>query len=176
MIEAIVYGVIAAAIYAVLRFTLVEHVAPRFRGWRRSVPNLNGTKWLGFSPESIQPDEPNSRLILEQVGDRVKASVERDVLTGKRNFRYAGAIASGQIVLSWEEPEGAGYIVGAMVLKLSGNLRELRGRTTFYHHDKGKVISEEKLYRRDDTQPNSTDVAAQTEPRKTSPEPLHRKM
>jgi len=38
--------------------------------------------------------------------------------------------------------------MGTMTLQLSGNLRELKGFTTYYHKDKGKVVSNEKIYKK----------------------------
>jgi hypothetical protein len=50
-------------------------------------------------------------------------------------------------VLFFEERAGRGVIVGTMVLYLSGNLRTLTGRTTYYHHTKKSVVSALREFR-----------------------------
>jgi len=39
--------------------------------------------------------------------------------------------------------------MGTMTLLLSGDLKSLKGKTTFNHHDLGKIISQDKIYKRE---------------------------
>jgi hypothetical protein len=112
-----------------------------------AVPDLTG-KWAGFSPDGPEPKSRNSTLEIEQCGGFVQAVVTRDVQGGQRVFEYEGRLASGQLLLFFEEPRGRGYIIGTMVLQLSGDLRTLIGRTTYYHHNRGEVVSNLRVFRR----------------------------
>ena len=51
-------------------------------------------------------------------------------------------------VLFFEDKQGRGYIVGTVVLYLSGDLRTLVGRSTYYDHTKKQVVSTSREYRR----------------------------
>lgn len=144
----IAIGIISAAVFWFIQYLVTEHLLPRIRGWRRSVPNLHGSTWEGFDPEDLKFEHPISKLEIKQTGDQLRAIIERHSIDPKRYFRYVGHVSSGQLILTWEEPEGAGYIVGAMVLKLSGNLNELHGKTVYLYQDSGKVICTNKIYRR----------------------------
>ncbi|MGC4068444.1 MAG: nucleotide-binding protein [Polyangiaceae bacterium] len=112
-----------------------------------AVPDLTGV-WAGFSPDGPEPSTRNSTLEIEQRGGFVQAIVTRDVQDGQRVFEYEGRLASGQLLLFFEDLRGRGYIVGTMVLQLSGDLRTLSGRTTYYHHTLGEVVSNQRVFRR----------------------------
>ena len=109
------------------------------------VPNLSGT-WAGYRPE--QSNEQISVLEIRQYGSFVQATVRRQ--DEPREFAYEGRLTSGQLVLFFEDTQGVGYIVGTMVLHLSGDLRTLEGRTAYYNHDKREVMSSARVYRRVD--------------------------
>jgi len=113
-----------------------------------AVPNLAGT-WKGFSPDGPQPDKSNSTMQIEQHGSLIRAYVEREVREGRRTFTYDGYFSAGQIILIFEDPLGPGFIIGTMVLSLSGNLKMLAGRSTYYHHSKKEVVSTPRVYKRD---------------------------
>lgn len=67
-----------------------------------------------------------------------------------------------QIVLEFFDEQGPGLILGTMVLHIGSDLRTLRGASTYFHHDKGRVISSLRKYKRvDDNAPQtSTSPAA----------------
>jgi len=112
-----------------------------------NLPDLSGT-WAGYSPEGPNPSERNSTLQIEQHGSFVHATIERKADGGLRIFKYEGRFTSGQLVLFFEEEKGRGFIVGTVVLYLSGNLRTLVGRSTYYDHTLKEVISKARRYER----------------------------
>jgi hypothetical protein len=112
-----------------------------------TAPNLSGA-WAGFFPDGDRPDQQNSTLEIEQHGSFVRATITREVREGTRVFDYEGRFTSGQLVLFFEDKQGRGYIVGTVVLYLSGDLRTLVGRSTYYDHTKKQVVSTSREYRR----------------------------
>lgn len=112
-----------------------------------NTPNLNG-KWEGFAPEGENPNESNSSLEIRQFGNFVRATITRSENGSPRIFEYEGRFTSGQLVLFFEDTDGRGYVVGAMVLRLEGDLKTLSGRSTYFHHTKNAVVSAARVYRR----------------------------
>ncbi len=111
------------------------------------LPDVSGS-WSGYSPDAPDPNAQISTLHIKQKGSFIRARVERQVRNGLRHFEYEGRFTSGQLILFFEEPRGRGFIVGTMVLYLSGDLRKLTGKATFYHHTKGQVVANDRVYRR----------------------------
>lgn len=135
-------SVLGALIISIWHFS----VAPRIRSSRYRVPNIDGTVWDGYdSEDSIQP---NSSLRISQRGDRIDAVVERRTTSRTRTFKYHGFLRGGQLVMTWEEPEGEGLICGAIVLKISGSLNTLIGKSVFEKLDCASVETENRFYRR----------------------------
>jgi hypothetical protein len=111
------------------------------------LPDLSGS-WAGFSLDSASPDEHVSTMEVEQHGIFVRASIVRKVNEGVRTFDYEGRFSSGQLILFFEDKKGRGYIIGTVVLHLSPDLRSLVGRSTYFDHAEGKVVSRARLYKR----------------------------
>jgi hypothetical protein len=126
-----------------LRARMLKLSAGAERG--SGLPNLSGT-WAGYSPEGSRPTEQLSTMTLEQYGSLVRATVVR---TAKRVFEYEGRLTSGQLVLFFEDPKGRGYIVGTMVLHLGSDLQTLVGRSTYFDHAEGIVVSKARRYVRE---------------------------
>ena len=136
----------ASVIAVFAAFILRTSIIPRLRGIFLKTPDIEGS-WEGYEPDSDWPDEKVSSLQIKQKGTKISASIVRRGKSGnERHFKYDGFITSGQLVLNFEEPDGAGYIVGAMVLVLSSNRQKLTGRTTYFHHDRNEVVSFSKLF------------------------------
>jgi hypothetical protein len=77
----------------------------------------------------------------------IHAVIVRQVQDGaRRRFEYEGRWSSEQLFLFFEEDRGRGFIVGTLVLHLSGNLDTLQGRSTY--HNKKEVVAEPRIYRR----------------------------
>jgi hypothetical protein len=72
----------------------------------------------------------------------------REVREGSRTFEYEGRFTAGQLVLFFEDKQGRGYIVGTVVLHLSPDLSTLTGRSTYFAHAEGSVVSTTRIYRR----------------------------
>ena len=113
------------------------YVLPLFPPYQK-VPRLNGTEW--------KYEHGTLKISQHGYGTKIKAEARRK--NGNRLFKYKGNIISGQLVLTWEEPEGMGYIMGAMVLRLTPDRQRLEGMTTYFDHDEGKVVSVEREYKR----------------------------
>lgn len=113
----------------------------------KGIPDLSGT-WAGYSPDGPRPTERNSTLEVQQRGSFVRGTVTTEVKEGVRVFEYEGRFTSGQVVLFFEEDRGRGFIVGTVVLYLSGDLRTLVGNSTYYHHSKKLVVSTTSRYER----------------------------
>lgn len=134
-------SLVGGAIWLVLVWIVREQLFPRIRANTLSVPNINQTEWESYSPDSPNPEVPHGKFTINQSGTKIKGFAYRKTRNGERKFRYDGVFLSGQLVLQFEEPEGKGYIVGSMVLFLSSRRDRLKGRSTYYHFDKGEVIS-----------------------------------
>ena len=117
------------------------------RGSATPQPDISGI-WYGYALDGPNPDKVNSQLDIELYGAFVRATIKRNVKDGYRTFTYEGVVTSGQIVLFFEDQKGPGFIVGAMVLHLAGDLKSLVGRSTFYDHAKAMVVSRRRRYTR----------------------------
>ncbi len=111
------------------------------------VPDVSG-KWIGYTPSDPDPNTANAVMEVEQHGSFIRATIERKGKSGTRIFEYEGRIASGQLVLFFEDVRGRGFIIGTVILYLSGNLQTLVGRNTYYHHTKKEVVTTERVFKR----------------------------
>lgn len=154
-------GVLGGLIVLALERFFVLVVLPIYRGRTQRLPNFDGTIWNGFSDDEAHSGEAHSSLKIKQTGNKIFAEVTRTVKNGQRKFKYTGTMYGSQIVLEFFDEQGPGLIVGTMVLHIGSDLRTLRGASTYFHHDKGKVVSSFRTYRRVDgpTEPASTSLA-----------------
>lgn len=143
-------GVIGGLIVLALERFFVLVVLPIYRGRTQRLPNFDGTTWEGFSDDEPHSEKAHSTLKIKQTGNKISAEVARIVRNGERKFRYTGTMYGSQIVLEFFDEQGPGLIVGTMVLHIGSDLRTLRGASTYFHHDKGKVVSTFRTYRRVD--------------------------
>ena len=147
-IKACLTEVIVVILTTVFIFLFRKYIQPFVLGIIQSAPNISGV-WNGFDFNKQGEECQNSKMTIKQIGSSINASVVRQSSNGReREFKYKGTISSGQIVLIWKEEESNGYNMGTLTLQLSGNLQELKGFTTYYHKDVGRVISKEKIYRK----------------------------
>ena len=139
----IITGIIASIFFELLRvFGL-----PIFQGRRYNVPDIAGN-WRGYDIKQDGTKTESMLLEIKQLGTKIKAIIRRKAPTDSetRVFKYEGTFISGQVLLKWKEIKGEGYNMGALVLKLSGNLKELKGKTTYFHHDKGEIVSSDRVF------------------------------
>lgn len=145
----VLISVLGAIVLFLFQRLYTNWIKPLIIARSQKTADISGV-WTGYKPDSPTPQEPTSELEIHQTGIKLKATVKRwKAPRGRiREFNYLGEIRSGQLILQYEDAQAPDYIVGAMVLKLSSNLDELHGMSTYYHHDEGKVVSSERLYRR----------------------------
>jgi len=147
IINACITEVIVAILTAIFVFLFQKYIKPFALGIIQSAPNIAGV-WDGADINELGEECLNSKMTIKQIGSRIDASIIRRSSNGReREFNYKGTISAGQVVLIWKEKESNGYNMGTLTLILSGNLQVLKGKTTYYHKDIGKVISKEKIYR-----------------------------
>jgi hypothetical protein len=141
-------GIAVAVLTAVTLFIYQNYLHPLLLGIIQSAPNLRGT-WLGYDLDKDGKEIRTSMMEIKQIGTKIYASVNRQSDKGDRTFKYKGTVSSGQVVLIWKESKSHGYNMGTMTLLLSGDLKSLKGKTTYNHHDLGKIISQDKIYKKE---------------------------
>lgn len=106
------------------------------------VPKISG-KWLAYDDES--KNEQSGSCIIGQWGNQIKITMtltkSRKGKPINREFILKGTLISNHLIMKFEEDAGRGFINGAAVFKLDGNLKTLSGLVTFYEPDQGKVVS-----------------------------------
>ena len=141
-------GIVVAALTALSIFMYKNYIHPFILGIIQSAPDLRGS-WLGYDLDKDGKEIRTSKMEIKQIGTKIYASVNRQNDKGDRTFKYKGIVSSGQVVLIWKESKSHGYNMGTMTLLLSGDLKSLKGKTTFNHHDLGRIISQDKIYKRE---------------------------
>ena len=133
---------------AVSIFVYKNYLQPFILGIIQNAPILRGS-WIGFDIDKDGNEARTSKMEIKQIGTKIFASINRQSKKGDRTFKYKGTVSAGQVVLIWKESGSHGYNMGTMTLLLSGDLQSLKGKTTFNHHDLGKIISQDKIYRKE---------------------------
>jgi hypothetical protein len=139
-------SLIASLVVIGTSYVMKNLIVPKMRGILLKVPDISGM-WEGCDNYELK-DCPIRRLSIKQIGTRVSAKLRREHDANIRIFHYEGIFQSGQLVLSFEEKGGEGYILGTIILYLSSNLNQLKGKATYYHHNKGEVVCSDRLYKR----------------------------
>ena len=151
LFQGVASEILAGIIVLLVAWLYRKYAFPFIKSLFIPVPNVAG-HWSAFD---IRYDKDNliktetGSLEIRQYGTRIKA-VGRLRAAGNtlRIFNYEGSIASGQLVLNFEERKGQGYNVGSMILALSSDLNQLVGKTTYYHKTEARVVTKDKLYQR----------------------------
>ncbi len=149
----LIIGVLGGIIVIIVQYLFLSFILPIYRGKSQQLPNFDNSYWLGYSDEVGLASKAHSKLTIHQIGNKINAEVTRIVKNGERKFKYTGSIYGGQIVLEFFDEQGPGLIVGTMVLHIGSDLRTLRGASTYFHHDKGRVVSTFRTYRRQEKPP-----------------------
>ncbi|HEY5508630.1 MAG TPA: nucleotide-binding protein [Paludibacter sp.] len=101
-------------------------------------------EWLVFIEGSVI-NTPNGIMNFVAAGDIVTARLHLFQDTNgqdtTRDFLYEGRYVAGQVVLTFEQGGAQDQIVGVMVLRFRADRSALEGRTTFWHHDKAKMVT-----------------------------------
>lgn len=140
-------GIVIAAVTALAIFIYQNYLHPFILGVLQRTPDLSG-EWNSYDIDDNGTEIPKGKMNIKQIGNMVHATVHRRKEDSERVFRYKGTISAGQVMLIWKETKSNGYNMGTMTLLLSSNLCKLRGKSTFHHHDQGKIVSQEKLYKK----------------------------
>jgi len=69
----------------------------------------------------------------------IKAFRSRNGRKTTKKFKLNGKLIAGQLAFIYEDTKLRGYVVGAGVLKLSGNSNALIGKITYFHQDKNSL-------------------------------------
>lgn len=148
IIKGLTSEIIIVSLTAVSIFLFNNYFHPFILGVFLRTPDLSGV-WNGYDIDEQGSDKQTSRMTIRQIGSRVNATVVLRSGNGtEREFNYKGTISSGQVLMIWKEKQSNGYNMGTMTLLLGGNLRVLTGKTTFNHHDLGRIVSKEKIYKK----------------------------
>lgn len=85
-----------------------------------------------------------------QSGSLIRLDATRIIDRGgksiNRNFKYRGKITGRTIVAQYEQQGAKGAVAGAMVLRLSSDLKHMKGITSYYSDSAGEVISHPIFY------------------------------
>lgn len=137
--ELFLKGILVAVVGGLVTELIRFWVLPRIDIWRPTggvkVPDVRG-KWHYHA----------GVLEIKQIGTRITAEAIRE----DGRFKYKGRITGGQLILSWEKSKGAGYIEGAMVLRMTSDINKLEGMTVFVAQDEAHVVARERTYTREE--------------------------
>lgn len=145
----VITGVAAGLIIAALSWLFNKMVLPWMRSLFYHGPDING-EWLPY--QSATDDSPFGTASITQQGTKVRMKLTRTrSRKGKaihRTFRYNGSFHEGQLTLLFEEEGAKGFITGAIVLRLSSNVKQLAGKTTYFDHGENIVVSYDLILKR----------------------------
>jgi hypothetical protein len=147
MIEGVLEGVAASAIFAAAAYLFTERGLPLIRGHLRRLPKLNRTQWQR-KYEDDSSAHPRSVMRIKQSGTRIDALIERSGDKVQRVFKYRGELSGHELVLHWEDIHSPEVVVGAMVLHLSHDLKKLVGQIVHFSQVQGRVINVPCTYER----------------------------
>jgi hypothetical protein len=137
-------GTISSVVGAIILLITEKAIVPLFQSKMQKTLKVAG-EW-----KNEEKKENGSTVIstmkIQQFGTNIKAELTRVSESHTRKFRYKGKIYGGQIILTWYEEQAAGFNIGSMFLVPSSDIRELKGKTTFYHHDTNEIISQDRKY------------------------------
>ena len=140
--------IVIAGVTAILVWLFRNYLHPYILGVLQRTPDLSGN-WESFDIEN-GVEVLKGRMQIKQIGNLLQATTHRRRDQGgkERIFRYKGTISSGQVLLIWKEVKSQGYNMGTMTLFLSSDLSKLTGMSIYYHKDHGKVICQDKVYKK----------------------------
>lgn len=79
----------------------------------------------------------------KQRGNRIEADIKafrsRNGQKTDKKFRLDGKLVAGQLAFIYEDANLRGYVIGAGVLKLSNNNKELIGKIAYFHQDRNSL-------------------------------------
>jgi hypothetical protein len=106
----------------------------------QGVPNLGGTWTLSRKKEDGELIDEGP-LEIKQDGQDILC-VHTDSNSG-RVFKYSGFISSGQVILTFEEEGGEGYVMGSMIFRVDAQRKRMLGRSLYWRHDDNRMSGED---------------------------------
>ena len=151
MITGVIAGIISSGLFAFLIFILRSYILPRISDLVYKTPNISG-EW-----QVMHPTKGNDLLgtaKIKQSGAIIQIIIKiirrKNGEQSNRTFINKGRFCAGQVITIFEEPKNRAYNIGASILKLSSNGRELKGCVTYFHHDSGQMITNNFLLKRNE--------------------------
>jgi hypothetical protein len=87
--------------------------------------------------------KPIGEVRFKQRGKLIEADIKafrsRNGRKTNKQFKLNGKLVSGQLAFIYEDANLPGYVIGAGVLKLSGDSKNLIGKITYFHQDKNSL-------------------------------------
>lgn len=105
------------------------------------VPDITG---LWHSYHSLNRNaKPVGEVRFKQRGNLVEADIKvsrsRNGRKTNKQFKLNGKLTAGQLAFIYEDTKLRGYVIGAGVLKLSGDSKIFIGKITYFHQDKSSL-------------------------------------
>ena len=140
-------GVASSIVAVFISYTLSNWIIPSISNKLRNADDISGD-WVGYilKEDGTIEEKPRLRFHISQFGTKVYAKGEIEAKIGLRTFKYNGKFKSGQVLFEWEERIAKNNNIGALILHASGDMHKLIGKSTYFHKDKNKVISEDVIF------------------------------
>lgn len=140
-------NIIAGVITAILIYLSVYFTNSLLIPWIRRVnftgPDLSG-KWAAYYPDEVGA-KPVGEVIVKQYGYRLKGIskvwINREAGDSNRIFDFTGTYNSGQVIITYEDRELKGFVVGTIFLVLNTRNHEMRGKATYFEQRSNQVVS-----------------------------------
>lgn len=140
-------GVASSIVAGFIIYMLSNWIIPILGNKLRKADDISGD-WIGyiFKEDGTKEEKPRLRFHISQFGTKVYAKGEIESKIGVRAFKYIGKFISGQVLFEWNENEAKNNNIGALILRVSGDMHKLTGKSTYFHKDKNDVISEDVIF------------------------------
>ena len=117
-----------------------DFVIPHIAGALSRVPDLKGT-WTLFRTSDNGTKIEEGPFVVRQIGNRIKGK-HTDSRNG-RVYKYSGFLSSGQVVLTFEEEGGEGYVIGSMIFRVDAQRKRMAGRSLYWRHNDNIMSGED---------------------------------
>ncbi len=140
-------GVASSIVAGFIIYMLRNWIVPLFNNKLRIADDISGD-WVGYilNEDGSKEEKPRLRFHINQFGTKVSAKGEMEAKIGVRTFKYHGKFISGQVLFDWDEKKAQNSNIGSLVLRVSGDMHQLKGKSTYFHKDKNEVISEDVIF------------------------------
>lgn len=141
LILGVLSGILATIIVVSISYLFKTLILPYVKSVLFDIPNISG-KWHSYDGENkesvgVATIKQHSR----QVEIQVIRHIDRDGNKTEKTFIYAGKFASGTLTALYEDIDMKGYIMGAIVMRLLPDNKTLSGKTVYFDHNQGQVVT-----------------------------------